>query len=84
MGELDTTATNRSILKDQYREADFLTGYLCGLTGRCDLQEKLSDCMPEEVSYELKDSIEAMSEGMMNGELIDNLIMGLFNLNFAM
>ena len=54
------------------------------MTGRCDLQDKLSDCMPEEVSYELKDSIEAMSEGMMNGELIDNLIMGLFNLNFAM
>ena len=25
-----------------------------------------------------------MSEGMMHGQVIDNLVMGLFNLNFAM
>ena len=40
--------------------------------------------MPEIVPYQLKDSVDAMSEGMMHGQVIDNLVMGLFNLNFAM
>ena len=40
--------------------------------------------MPEHTPFSLKDSIDSMSEGLMHGELIDNLIMGLFNLNFAM
>ena len=75
---------NHSILKDAHREADFLSGYLCGLSGMCDLQTNILDCMPEPVTQEIKESVDAMSEGLIHGSVVDNLIMGLFNLEFAM
>ena len=50
----------------------------------CDLQDYFHECMPKHVNFSLKESVDSMSEGLMHGELIDNLIMGLFNLNFAM
>ena len=84
VGRPAATAENHSVLKDQWREADFLAGYLCGLSGICDMQGYFQECMPSYTPYSLKDSIDSMSEGLMHGELIDNLIMGLFNLNFAM
>ena len=67
IGETATTATNHSISKDQNRESDFLTGYLCGLSGMCDLEDVIFDCMPDPVPYALRDSVDAMSEGMMHG-----------------
>ena len=36
--------------------------------------------MPED----LKDSLDALSEGLMHGDVTDNLILGMFNLKFAM
>ena len=82
---MDTSATsNHSIVKDQYREADFLTGFVCGISGVCDLQDDFSDCLTDEPSFVLKDSVDTMTIGLMNGQIIDNLVMGLFNLDFAM
>uniref|UniRef100_A0A7S3HZ11 Uncharacterized protein n=1 Tax=Favella ehrenbergii TaxID=182087 RepID=A0A7S3HZ11_9SPIT len=40
--------------------------------------------MPDPVPIDLKDSVDALSEGLMQGEVTDNLIMGMFNLKFAM
>ena len=41
-------------------------------------------CIHDPVPQELKDSVDAMSEGLIHGDVIDNLILGLFNLDFAM
>jgi len=40
--------------------------------------------MQDPVPHELKDSVDALSEGLMHGAVMDNLILGLFNLDFAM
>ena len=36
------------------------------------------------IPEDLKDSLDAMVEGVMHGQVMDNLIMGLFNLDFLM
>lgn len=41
VGRPKETAENHSVIKDQWREADFLAGYICGLSGDCGLQSYL-------------------------------------------
>lgn len=84
IGDPEQHVANHSILKDVHREADFLSGYLCGLSGMCHLQSHIHDCMPEPAPFEVRESVDALSEGMMHGAVMDNLIMGLFNLQFGM
>ena len=84
VGEPDHQKANHSVEKDHYREADFLGGFLCGLAGICDKKDYFEHCMPDPVPHELKESVDALSEGLMHGGVMDNLILGLFNLDFAM
>ena len=39
VGDPEKQVANKSVAKDQYREADFLAGFLCGLAGVCKEKE---------------------------------------------
>ena len=61
-----------------------MAGFLCGLADICNKQSYFQNCMIYPVPTALRDSVDALSEGLMHGAVTDNLILGLFNLDFAM
>ena len=85
VGKSDSEMTeNHSVDRELHREAEFFAGYICGLSGCCDKHDQILRCMDEQAPPNLKESVDSMSEGLMHGQVIDNLIMGLFNLDFSM